>query len=175
MPFMRAPNCATGPHWETGRLTDLLFYPRTSVLEKHPLDLSGILRLAERQHQQHPRFDGRQILAGDPALKLLGRRTSRAATASTAATRRNSPAPRARRRDDEHAFLERVLNAFLLRAARRTSAGARNDDPLRSRIPRRFDQVAVRALIHHDHVDARQLRDRADVELALRRVPLHYV
>ena len=49
------------------------------------------------------------------------------------------------------------VEALVLRAARRARAGPRDHDPLRAVVHRGLDQIAGRALVHHDHVDARQL------------------
>ena len=37
------------------------------MLGEHPLNLGGIGRARQRQHQQHPRLDRREILAGECA------------------------------------------------------------------------------------------------------------
>ena len=135
------------------------------ILREHPLDFGGIARAGQREHQQHARLDRREILSGNPAADVLWGRPGIAATASTAA-RRDPSGARARRRDDEHAFLRRVVDAFLLGSARRSRTGARDDDPFRAGVGGGLDQIAVGSLVDEQHIDPRQFRHRHDVEFA---------
>ena len=141
------------------------------VLREHPLNFGGIARAGQGEHQQHARLDRREILAGDPAADFLRRRSGIAATASSA-SRRDPSGARARRRDDEHALLRRVVDAFLLRPARGSRARARDDDPLRAGVGGGLDQIAVGSLVHEQHIDPRQFGHRHDVEFAVGGVTL---
>src|SRR6516225_11224696 len=130
-----------------------------SVLREHTLDFRRISGPRERKHQQHARLDRREILAGDAPADFVGRRPG-VTSPAPAAARRNASGTRTRGRDDEYAFLRRVVDAVLLRAARGPGPGAGHDDPLGPRVSRGLDEIAVGALIHEQHVDARQLRYR---------------
>ena len=145
------------------------------VLAEHPLHLVAIVRLRQRDHQQHARLDRRVILAGDgelPARSCAGVGGVRRLVARRRSRRRDAAAAGARAGDDEHALRRRVVDALVLRAAGRARAGHRDHDALRAVVHRGLDQVARRALVDHDHVDARQLGHLGDVELDLLVVPL---
>src|SRR5262249_58075316 len=70
------------------------------VLREHPLDLGGIARLRQREHQQHARLDPQQIFARDEAALLLGPERRRASgrrlappAGGSSPRRRPAPAP----------------------------------------------------------------------------------
>ena len=131
------------------------------IFGEHPLNLGGVGGPGQREHQQHARFDRREILAGDRAAGPRRERGRAAPPRPRSSPRRGGairPLPVRVVVTTNTPFFARVDDAVALRAAGRAGAGGRDDDALRAAIDGGLDQIAVGALVDQDHVDARQLR-----------------